>query len=258
MSSIRREFPILEFDPNPTAFIDPSHNIAPVPDMPERMVICFYSEAIAAVLEECPHRAVASVRSEGFELTSYAVVWKGREVGLIQAMVGAPIAAGMIDELSAMGARKFMVTGSCGVLQPDIAIGHLIIPNAAVRDEGTSYHYAPPAREIGADPAAVAAIERVLTERGVPYITAKTWTIDSFYRETPAKIALRREEGCVSVEMEASAFMAAAQFRGVTLGQILYAGDTLGGEAWDRRGFETRADIRRSLLDLTLDICLQL
>jgi len=97
-----------------------------------------------------------------------------------------------------------------------------------------------------------------LAEQKVPYIKAKTWTTDAFYRETPAKIQQRKKEGCVTVEMEASAYMAAARYNDVELGQILYAGDNLGGETWDSRGFTKRSDIREFVLRIALDICLNL
>ncbi|MCJ7703601.1 MAG: hypothetical protein MUO62_18625 [Anaerolineales bacterium] len=101
------------------------------------------------------------------------------------------------------------------------------MPTRAVRDEGTSYHYLPPGREVQAHPQAVAAIETTLQSHQIPYITGKTWTTDAPYRETHQNVQRRREEGCLVVEMEAAAFFAVAQFRGVILGQILYGGDFL-------------------------------
>jgi len=50
----------------------------------------------------------------------------------------------------------------------------IVVPSAAVRDEGTSYHYLPPAREVSASPEGVAAIEQVLDQHGVPHIVGKT------------------------------------------------------------------------------------
>ena len=101
---------------------------------------------------------------------------------------------GMLEELIALGCRKFDACGGAGVLNRDVAVGHLIVPTAAVRDEGTSYHYLPPSREVAADSLGIEAVERVLKKRSVPYILAKTWTTDAFYRETPAKINARRAE----------------------------------------------------------------
>jgi uridine phosphorylase len=107
----------------------------------------------------------------------------------------------------------------------------VVVPDAAVRDEGTSYHYLPPSREGAADPDAVATAVSVLERHGVPHIVGKTWSTDAPYRETVARIARRRAEGCVTVEMEAAAFMAVARHRGVRFAQYLYAGDDLSVEA---------------------------
>ena len=250
--------PILEFDPAKSAIINPELVVPRHPEMPERVVLCFFAEAIEKLLSHYPHRVLGELKAESLRLPVYELDYHGKKVGLIQASVGAPMAAFQIEELGAMGATKFLGCGSCGVLEKDVAVGHLIIPTAAVRDEGVSYHYCPPSREIAGDLPAIDAIARTFERRKIPYIKAKTWTTDAFYRETPDKVARRKAEGCVCVEMEASAYMAVAQFRGATFGQILYAGDNLGGEEWDSRGFYDRHDVRAQLLDVALEACLEL
>ncbi len=67
-----------------------------------------------------------------------------------------------------------------------------------------------------------------------------------------------KKENCVTVEMEASAYMAVAQYNGVEFGQILYAGDNLGGEVWDSRSFNSKTEIREFVLRIALDTCLKL
>jgi uridine phosphorylase len=251
------EYPVLEFDHDRNAFIRPK-KIYEALDIAERCVLCFFSEAIERILEQCPHEILSYCKAESFKEPIYQIEYKGEKVALVQAAVGAPMAAGQIEQLSAHGCTKFIVCGSCGVLQKEIAVGHLIIPTAAVRDEGTSYHYAPPSREIEADAHVVEAIEVALTQQELPYIKAKTWTTDAFFRETPAKIKRRKEEGCVTVEMETSAYIAVARYNGVEFGQILYAGDNLGGEEWDSRDYSKRADIRMQVLQATLESAMKL
>ena len=168
------------------------------------------------------------------------------------------MAAGLLEEAIAYGCRKFIVCGGCGVLEQDIAVGHLIVVSSAVRDEGVSYHYLPPGREVQAHPAGVAALEAALCERGVPYRVGRTWTTDAPYRETAAKIAMRKSEGCVTVEMEAASLMAVAQFREITLGQVLYGGDNLSGDEWDHRSWQSRRDVRENLFWLAAEACLRL
>jgi uridine phosphorylase len=130
--------------------------------------------------------------------------------------------------------------------------------SAAVRDEGVSYHYLPPSREVTANVDAVTALVKTLDGRDVPYRVGKTWTTDAPYRETANKIARRREEGCLTVEMESAALIAVSQFRNVIFGQALYGGDDLSGVEWDNRGWQSKSDIRESLFWLCADACLTL
>ena len=211
---IQKEFPILEFDENKNAFIRPSNLIQPI-DIAERCILCFFSEAIEKILTEYPHKIVSQLMSEGIKTPLYELDYKGEKIALIQASVGAPLAAGQIEELTALGCKKFIACGMCGVLRKELAVGHLIIPTSAVRDEGTSYHYVKPSREIIANERIVQVIEKTLVEKKIPFIKAKTWTIDALYRETPQKVEQRKREGCVTVEMENSAYVAASQYNNV-------------------------------------------
>ena len=95
-----------------------------------------------------------------------------------------------------------------------------------------------PTLEVIPHPRALTAIDEVLTEAGVPHDRGLTWTTDAFFRETTAKVARRRDQGCITVEMEAAAMFAAATFRGVVYGQLLYAGDDVSAAEWDERSWE--------------------
>ena len=255
--NIQKEFPILEYDNDKNALIRPS-NILQSLDIAARCVLCFFKESIEKALAEFPHKTVSEFRAGTARIPIYELEYKDARIVLIEAMVGAPLAAAQIEELSALGCRKFIACGMCGVLAKELAVGKLIIPICAVRDEGTSYHYIAPSREISADERVTKIIENVFSERKIPYVKAKTWTTDAFYRETPSKIALRKSEGCVAVEMENSAYVAAAQYNDVMFGQILCAGDSLAGELWDSRQYQSRTDIQELAFKLAIEICLKL
>nr|WP_211146999.1 nucleoside phosphorylase [Paenibacillus dokdonensis] len=124
-----------------------------------------------------------------------------------------------------------------------------------MRDEGVSYHYIKPSREIECNLEVLKIIEDDFNIHNIGYIKAKTWTTDSFYRETKEKVELRKAEGCVTVEMEAAAFMAVSQFRNVKLGIILYGGDDLSGVEWDSRSWNSRSEIRINLVQISMRIC---
>jgi purine-nucleoside phosphorylase len=85
------------------------------------------------------------------------------------------------------------------------------------------------------------------------YLLTKTWTTDAIYRETPAKARAYLAEGCLAVEMEAAGFFAVANFRNVSLGQILYGGDAVIPGRWDGRECNSRADTRQNLFWLAAE-----
>ncbi len=250
-------YPILEFDSTAEAFIEPSKVIR-ARDLPEHCVICFFSEVIDKVIAEHDAKVVVENKWEDGPHCIYEISYHGQRLAFLHPGVGAPIAAGLLEEAIAFGCRKFIACGGCGVLEKDIAVGHLIVVSSAVRDEGVSYHYLPPGREVTTNTEAVSALVRTLDSRGVPYRVGKTWTTDAPYRETVKKIARRREEGCLTVEMESAALIAVAQFRNVIFGQALYGGDDLSGVEWDHRHWTSKREIRESLFWLCAEGCLTL
>jgi len=253
----RSEFPILEFDPAPSAICEPRRLVERI-DLPARAVVCFFQDVIDTLVRQGRTRVVATQKSEIGPHRVYEIAVEGQRLAVFHPGVGAPLAAGLLEEVIARGCRKFIACGGAGVLDPTIACGHLIVPQTAVRDEGTSYHYLPPGREVSASPSAVAAIERVLQRRQCEYVLGKTWTTDGLYRETLAKVQLRRAEGCLAVEMEAAAFFAVARFRGVTFGQILYGGDDVSSAQWDSRHWTEQTSVREKLFWLAAEACLEL
>jgi uridine phosphorylase len=247
----------LEFDPTREAVIEPSALIARR-DVPECAVLCFFQDIIERVVREHGGREIMRLRSEIGDIPIYEILHRDHRLAIVHPGVGAPLAVDRLEELIAAGCRIFVAAGGAGVLVPELALGHVIVPTSAVRDEGTSYHYLPPSREVAADPEVVAAIIATLDRRNVPFVTGKSWTTDGIYRETRPKIARRVAEGCITVEMEAAACFAVAAFRGVRFGQILYAGDDLSGDIWDERGWNRHASGREKLFWLAADVVVSL
>ena len=217
----------------------------------EKCVISFSKSATEATAQKLGGKRVGKISSCTFELPIYLVNVRGEEIALVCGVLGSAGAAGQLEELITMGAKKFVVCGAAGTLLPN-PLGALVVVERAVRDEGASFHYVPPSYEIEANAEAVASILATLKAEKIPCTAGKTWTTDGLYRETEDKIALRRAQGCVTVEMEASAFIAVARFRGVKLGQILYCGDDLSGEGYDHREFFNQKEIRQKLTEWAL------
>lgn len=169
----------------------------------------------------------------------------GHKVAVTMAPIGAPMAVGQLEELKAKGFKNFIVLGSCGVLDKSIQADKILLPAAALRDEGVSYHYAPASDEISYDPALLLTMEEIFDRHGIEHVRTKGWTTDAFYRETAAKVKRRLAAGATVVDMEASAIMAWAQFRQAKVYQFFYTADYVDhhNEEWDTRHEERTLDV---------------
>jgi len=156
----------------------------------------------------------------------YQVRVQGEEMVIAQAPLGAPGAVMTLESLIAFGVRKVLSVGSCGVLT-DLPENVFLIPTAALRDEGTSFHYLPASEWVTTAPTMVVKIQKALQRRHVSVRKVKTWTTDAIFRETQSKIASVKLAGCEVVEMECAALTACSEFRQIKFGQLLYTADSL-------------------------------
>ncbi|MHA1617857.1 MAG: nucleoside phosphorylase, partial [Promethearchaeota archaeon] len=230
-----KEYPILEYDPERESIVNPERFFKGG-NVPEVCIFPFYKRVINDLADQNILQEIGCETSLVTDpLPLYSMKHNGKSLAVVTPGLGAPFAAGMLEFVIGMGCKKIIVVGSCGVLDSSIPSDHLIVPTSAIREEGTSYHYLPPSREVLIDPTMQAFIKSYLDEKNIKYIEGKTWSTDAFYRETPEKIKYRRNEGAIAVEMEAAALAAVASFRGVSLGYILGAGDDVSGLEWDHR-----------------------
>ena len=253
---MRKRYPILEYDKESPNVIDPIHNVDLSIRLPQQCVLSFFGEAVKKKVESEHLRTIGSLIMESIDIPIYeCVAANGKTVALLHILGGGPYAAGQIEKLHALGARKYIVCGGCGVLVKGSCSGQIYVPVSAVRDEGTSYHYVPPSREIRINEEVLNNISDVLKQKKIPFSMVKTWTTDAMYRETKAKIESRKKEGCHVVEMECASFYAVAEYKQDLLGQLLYAGDDLSGEIWKSREWKSNTTVRDRLLELSIDIC---
>lgn len=249
------DIPLLEFDPSRNAVIEPWAPRTTVP-LPARAVACWFGDVVRDRTRGL--QPAFSVALEHGAHDVFVIEHGGQPVVLFNPGVGAPLAAAALELVLASGVTHVIGCGGAGIVVPGFDPGHVIVPVGAVRDEGTSYHYAPAGTNAVPHPDAVAAIDAVLTERGVPHDRGLTWTTDAFFRETPARVERRRQQGCLTVEMEAAAMFTVAAFRKAVYGQLLYAGDDVSAEAWDHRDWNRQVSAREHLLDLALDAAVRL
>ena len=250
--------PILEFPGLGESIIEPSRLKDGKPQIPGRCVLCFFQEVIKKFRRSGELKQIHQLTGEGNPIPVYTLGRGKDRLVVCWPGVTAAYAAIVLEELIALGGRKFIACGGAGVLDSDIPPGKLIVPTAALRDEGTSYHYQKAGRFSRPHPDAVRAIRKACRRKNKKILMGKTWTTDAVFRETPKMIKRRRNEGCITVEMEAAAFFAVARFRKVGFGQILYAGDDVGGSEWDSRGWIRRFDVREDLFWLAVDACRRL
>ncbi|MGE5699842.1 MAG: nucleoside phosphorylase [Deltaproteobacteria bacterium] len=133
---------------------------------------------------------------------------EGAEYGVIGGTVGAPFAVLVAEELFALGCRALVSISSAGLIAKGLSPPFFLLIEKALRDEGTSHHYLPAGRFSVASPSLMAAVARRTAEMEISVLRGVSWTTDAPFRETGSAIAARREEGVVSVEMEAAALLA--------------------------------------------------
>lgn len=159
-----------------------------------------------------------------------------QKVAVMMAQLGAPALVGTLEELKFIGFKNFIIFGTCGVLDGSLDSNKLILPTTSIRDEGTSYHYAPASDEIGYTAEHLAYFAGLLDRLQIPHTQCKAWTTDAFYRETPDKVKHRLAAGAQVVDMEWASVAAWAQYRGAAVYHFFYTSDFVDHEnGWDAR-----------------------
>ena len=242
--------PLFEFEESQTAVINPPMRRR-VGNFPELAVACWFGDVQRKRF--AGQDPIYRIPFEHGDHEVHVVEHLGKRIAVFNPGVGAPAAATSLEDIIGLGATKIIGCGGAGIVKQGFDVGHIIVPTGAVRDEGTSHHYQPVDVAVVPHPLAVEAIDAELSDAGVPHDKGLTWTTDAIFRETPEKVARRREQGCISVEMEASAMFAVAMFRGAVYGQLLYAGDDVSAQTWDHRHWEKQTSVRERVLELALN-----
>lgn len=245
-----------EFDNNKKAIINPEDIYEKIEGMPEVAIACFSFELFNKIVEGGKCIKIGELHNTSEHKDIYEIDYNGNKFALFKVGVGAPLAVADIEDMYAFGAKKFIIFGNCGVLDEKIEDCGIIIPNRALRDEGTSFHYVAPSKDILLNKNYVKEFKEVLAEFGFDYVEGATWTTDAFYRETRDKVNKRRAEGAITVEMEASALQAVCDFRGCELFIFFYAGDNLAAEEWDIRSLsgDIKLDEKSRIAYLALEL----
>lgn len=143
----------------------------------------------------------------------YGFEHSGLHYGIVGYAVGAAFAVLVAEELFSSGCKLLLSMTSAGQIAPIEAPPYFIVADRALRDEGTSYHYLPPAEYSPADRRLVRLAADALAAAGMSVRIGAVWTTDAPFRETAGAIAAAREAGILAVEMEAAALYAFAAAR---------------------------------------------
>ena len=169
----------------------------------------------------------------------YSFSHGGMEFGIVGCAVGASFATLIAEEMFASGCKLLISVTSSGQIVPVRPPPYFIVIDRALRDEGTSYHYAPPSDYSHADAGLISKLNGAFERFPVPVLTGATWTTDAPFRETTAAIEACRAGGILAVEMEAAGLYAFAAskrrpvlcFAHVTNRMAVTEGDFEKGEA---------------------------
>lgn len=205
--------------------LDRLPNIKP----PEGIILCYKSHILTQIVKAHP-----ATKVKGLNGSFYILDETDGAIGLIGGFgIGAPAAVTVFEELIAFGTRKYLSIGTAGALQSNLQTGDIVVCDRAIRDEGTSYHYLKPDRDAYPSPKLTENLKNKLQQFQVKFHSGATWTIDAPYRETITEVNYYQKQGVLTVEMEAAALFAVAEFRNVEIGTILTISDSLAGLQWE-------------------------
>ena len=216
---------------NPRDFLEymRQQQALPVPQMPQSIIFCYQRDLLQHVLAHEETERITGIPNQ-----LHLLKGTGDRVGIYGGFgIGAPAAASALEAFIALEVRTFVSIGIAGTLQPALRIGDTVVCNSALRDEGVSHHYLEAARYAYPSEWLTARLAQALQEEGHSPVPGSTWTIDTPYRETVAEARHYQQEGIMTVEMEAAALFAVAQYRGVDIAAAFVISDSLAELVWN-------------------------
>ena len=197
---------------------------------PEGVIICYSPTILNYIVNHYSLTQVDNVHANRF----YLLDDSDKKIAICGTIgIGAPVIGILLEELYAFGTKFFISIGTAGALQRNLKLGSHIICTRAIRDEGTSHHYEPSEKYSYPSNSLTEKMIEVAKNMGVNYYTGTSWTTDAPYRETIAELRQYRDEGVLTVEMEAAAIFTIAKYLNIEAGAILTISDYLTEENWE-------------------------
>src|SRR3990170_8971026 len=171
-----------------------------------------------------------------FHTTMFLLEMDDFTCGIVPRTIGGPYAVLIAEQLAVSGARVVLGLTSAGRVNSTMPMPSLVVATSAVRDEGTSYHYLPPAEVVVGSPEVARLLESELQTLPIPVLSGKVWTTDAPYRETERQLADHAIAGVMAVEMQAASLFAFSEARRFPAGMVAYVTNGAGqsGKPFDK------------------------
>lgn len=224
------------FDPDSGAIITPASLFGEQKKICDIAIATFSREIYSAVLERYPNEQISEI-SAANRIRPVHLLPLDADLKAVFYLseIGSALAGTDVIEVNwKTGANKFILFGSAGALDQEATAGKYVIPTAAYRDEGMSYHYAPPSDYISIPKADY--LEGFFAENHLPFVKGKVWTTDALYMETRELVRRRKADGCIAVEMELAGVQAVCNYHGLELYDFLVTGDVVDQQVYSPEG----------------------
>ena len=171
-----------------------------------------------------------------FHTTMFSLQVDDFTCGIVPRTIGGPYAVLIAEQMRVSGAHVILGLTSAGRVSPSMPLPGLVVVTRAIRDEGTSYHYLPPAETVDATPKLSKLLEFELKELSLPVSSGLTWTTDAPYRETKKQLSEYAKVGVLAVEMQAASLLAFAKANQFPVGIVAYVTNGIDqtGEPFDK------------------------
>ena len=218
----------------------------PTRKAPETLIMCFNDKVLSGALSKRKFSSYFGVNflddNPSVAITSFGMT--------------APINAMRLDRVIEWGVKRVIAIGSACSLQKYVKPGDIVVCNKAIRDEGTSHHYLPYSKYAYPSKALFDKLIHTLKDMKLKYIVGPTVTTDGFYRFTKKEAQEYQKEGVLTVEMEAAALFAVAQFRNIEIVALFTPTDSYANFTWEKaRGYEKT---KLKTLDTLFEVALKL
>lgn len=192
-------------------------------------------ERVLLVFLEADLRRLVSITEAKPQVSwrPYRKVYACKGFTLVLSPMGASNAVTVAEEMMAFGGRVFVSFGYCGSLREEIKPGDVILPEEAIREEGTSYHYLPTDKVPRASSRLLEVLKGCLAKEGFSFHTGRIWTTDAIYRETEFKVSSYAALGCLGVDMETAALLSWGEAKNVEVTSLLLVSDSLARNKWE-------------------------